>query len=333
MSTRLAAIPGYALFDVHQWADYAELVCLSSPDRAITYGDLSDRINPSLRDLRSDLLEEDAAGGMYSLADEGSSIEPETNPTTNDELCNSIFECLRYRIAAYGTGYPFSIDHKSLVRSPSLSDRQKLYIYCLMCSSLNYFGDQQNALTSEFEDVSKSVLESVVGPRMKVLRFGKNTTHASDFPGNIAKKIEDLAKAMGELSLVQEGDYPSTSTGDDGLDLVAVDNYGDDIGSRLSLFAQCKCSPSWHETVHSSSYLAWNQKIKIQCPNVNVAMIPFCMRAADGSWHRQTDIGGFMLIDRQRLISLCPDAFLMQFPPLQPTGVVDQFLLETEAVI
>lgn len=332
MSTRLAAIPDYALFDVHQWADYAELVCLSSPDRAITYGDLRDRLYPSLRDLRSDLLDEDAVGGVYSLGDEGHSIEPEPKAAKSDELCQSIFECLHYRLSAYGASYPFSIDHKTLVRATALSDRQRLYVYCLMCASLHYFMDHKNILTSEFEDVSKSVLASVVGPRMKVLRFGKNTTHAADFTGNITQKIEDLARAMGELSLVQDGDYPGTSTGDDGLDLVAIDHYGDEIGSRLSLFAQCKCSPTWHETVHSSNHSAWNVKIQIRCPNVNVAMIPFCMRCADGSWHRQTDIGGFMLIDRQRFLSLCPEPFLGQFAPLQATGVVDQFLLEKEAV-
>lgn len=332
MSTRLAAIPDYPLFDVHQWADYAELVCLSSTDRAITYGDLRDRLYPALRDLRSDLLDEDAAGGLYSLTDEGHSIESEPTTSKSDELCQSIFECLHYRLSAYGTSYPFTIDHKTLVRSTELSDRQRLYVYCLMCSSLSYFMDHKNILTGEFEDVSKSVLESVVGPQMKVLRFGKNTTHTADFTGNITKKIGDLAKAMGELSLVKEGDYPNTSTGDDGLDLVAIDNYGDDIGSRLALFAQCKCSPTWHETVHSSSHDAWSQKIQLRCPNVSVAMIPFCMRCADGTWHRPTAISGFMLIDRQRFISLCPEPFLGHFIPLKTTGVVNQFLLEKEAV-
>ena len=332
MSNRLAAIPDYALFDVHQWADYAELVCLTSPDRSITYGDLSDKIYPSLRDLRSDLIEEDAEGGMYALTDKGHSLEMDPRVAKSNELCQRIFEYLNYRISSYGVSYPFRIDHKSLVRSDVLSSRQKLYVYCLMCSSLHYFPEHKNVLTSEFEDVSRAVLQSVVGPRMKVLRFGKNTTHSADFSGNIAKKIKDLAAAMGELSMVQDGDYPNTSTGDDGLDLVAIDHYGDELGSRLSLFAQCKCSPTWHESVHSSSYNAWNQKITIRCPNVNVAMIPFCMRGADGSWHRKTAISGFMMIDRQRLLTLCPDDFLTHFDPLAPTGVVDQFLIETEAV-
>ncbi|MBS1941154.1 MAG: hypothetical protein JST38_09775 [Bacteroidetes bacterium] len=332
MSNRLSAIPDYALFDVHQWVDYAELICLSSPDRSITYGDLLDRISPSLRDLRSDLVEEDVEGGIYSLSQAGHSLELDSSTAKSDELCQRIFEYLNYRAASYGPSYPFSIDNKSLVRCSALNGRQRLYVYCLMCSSLHYFPDHKNVLTSEFEDVSRSVLQSVAGPRMKVLRFGKNTSHSADFSGNIAKKIRDLAAAMGELSTVQDGDYPNTSTGDDGLDLVAIDHYGDNLGSRLSLFAQCKCSPTWHESVHSSSYSAWNQKIKIRCPNVNVAMIPFCMRGADGSWHRPTLISGFMLIDRQRLIALCPDSFLPGFTPLAPTGVVDQFLLETEAV-
>jgi hypothetical protein len=291
------SIPSYSKFDLYLWADYFELVCLADKDQSLSKGQAFDLLELPLRDSLIDKEEfEEKNGPIYSLAN-----YPQGKKDSLRFFCDELFKMFEYRANVYGRCYPFKLTKGFLQFNPTLSIKQKLYIYLVTCSKLRHFSDNQSKLTSEFEKISKESLIRMLAPRAEVHHFGA-TGRPSRYAGSLFDKIALLAKDLDCDVAAQPTDFSKHNAGDGGLDIVAWYPFKDLKWSRMILLAQCKCSDSWVEDRFSSSLDAWTGKIHFKQPISNVTFIPFCYRRICGKWHSAPHVSGTILIDRQRLI-------------------------------
>jgi hypothetical protein len=95
----------------------------------------------------------------------------------NEQWINTIFQILNERGYLYTGDYPFEIlgNNKIKLKSQAqLTDKNRLYIFLLLASSLNVFGLFEPELTSEFELVCFHALAKYLPSHATVKSFGKN---------------------------------------------------------------------------------------------------------------------------------------------------------------
>jgi hypothetical protein len=307
---RLESLPKDAKFESHVWVDYMELLCLFSESKEISIGDIENHIR-----RREDLGEwEDAVEDL--IEEEAEDLEPAdheffTQAEENDKISQQIedwFRHFEYRKKAFGNSYPFilSKDGSWLQVKKTLSLKQKFYISLLMSSNLAYFKEYKSKLTSSFEFISIEALKELLPKTAEVHLFGANPQIGGRYPGNLWKKINELAKDIRERihpSITQDYFSPY-NVGDKGLDIVAWVPIKDSAPNLITIFGQCACTNKWVAKQSSSSSAAWSGTIKFSIPPLNAAFIPFCFRSASGGWHNPTAIHETILIDRLRFVYL-----------------------------
>ena len=110
----------------------------------------------------------------------------------NEKWINSIFQILNEREYLYAADYPFEILGNNQIKlkdQAQLTDKNRLYIFLLLASSLNVFGLFESELTSEFELVCFHTLAKYLPSHATVKSFGKN----SEYTGTATEKITKLA--------------------------------------------------------------------------------------------------------------------------------------------
>ncbi len=299
---------------VHAWADYIELLCLTDQDRDFTMADLLDRVRER-KDLGEGIVlpeaDEEEAPGL-ELGDEPD-IEPESEPgqptlATKDReeaMARQFFDHLRYRMAAFDDFYPFKLNKRNdrLHGNRRFSTRQNLYLFLLLSANHSRIAGESQLLTHGFEVVSREALTALMPTAAKVKLFGSGNK-ASDYYGNKYAKVKALAQDLGVPVKIKKSEFPSRDVGDAGLDIVAYYPFNDGAPNLLSVFAQCGCTPEWIEKQHSSSSQRWNSILTLDVFPQNLVFIPFCLRDTGGGWHRPSDIGQAVMIDRLRLLRL-----------------------------
>jgi hypothetical protein len=289
--------------DPHIQADYIELLCLTTLDKAISKADILGDYKTEV-DLDVNLTVE----GEVSEDDPIASIDDK-----NTQKVNEYFEHFAYRISAFGEHYPFEIAGsgsilklKNTVNDVSL--KQKLYIFLLLASLLKYLHSSvRNNMTSAFESVSSKALEAYLPSHAKVQIFGKNTLGEREAETHkLIEKIKLLAMDIREsVSIDLEREFRGNNTGDRGLDIVAWIPIDDNSPGLILAFGQCACSlEEWVSKQHSSSFDSWRRIINFTVPPHNMAFIPFCFRDAGGIWWKESDIHSSILFDRLRIIRL-----------------------------
>lgn len=310
-------VPNYDKNDLHQWADYAELLCLVNTDNRLSIGDLCDRLGLVISDTFIN-FEEDYA---------------DYTPDKNEKFVHNIFENIKYRVTAYTTFYPFHIEKKSILINTNQTLANKFYIYLLMCSSLNFFKGQKPTLTSDFEKISHFALNGLINSNFENHTFGKSQNSISIFTGNIYTKLKILAEEkLNERCLIHESTFPATSSGDGGIDLVAWYDFPDKLKSKLILFGQCKCSPDWDKYVYSTSFSKLSNYFTMCNPNINLTLIPFCYKKPDATWHDDTKIAHTLLIDRFRILHLLENKF-DTVQNIHSLSLVEELLNQKEDIV
>lgn len=283
--------------DTYKWADFFELSCLVDFRGALSRGEIFDSVELELRDHIIDSTEFEGEGGLvYSL-----SSFPQGKKDKVRFFGDELFKMFEYRLQVYGKWYPFKVKSGLLQLKGSPTVKQKIYLYFLMCSNLNFFPEYQNKLTTEFEKISKLSLKKFVSPKAEVHHFGANVK-PSKYSGHLFDKITQLGVDLNCRVTVSKNEFAKHDTGDGQLDIVAWFPFKDKNWSQVIILAQCKCSNTWVEDRFSTSLDNWGGKLHFRQPINSMTFIPFCYRRMNGVWHADHNVSGTILIDRQRLI-------------------------------
>lgn len=233
-SLELRTIPTRNL--TYLYADYVELISLFSNQNYVSPSDILDRFKDE------GIINQKEYDRDQSEANDG-----------NERLVDGIFRILKERLQLFGDDYPFLIhhnDHIILKEEKTISDRNKIYIYLLLSSSLDIFSSFQPELTKEFEVLCAEALRNFLPTHALVKSFGK----ASDYSGTAVQKITALASDM-KIPVDPDtlGEISTRGTQEKGLDVVGWIPFTDSVANFLSIFVQCACGKDWHQKLGETS--------------------------------------------------------------------------------
>ncbi|MBL0128298.1 MAG: hypothetical protein IPP83_12800 [Flavobacteriales bacterium] len=287
--------PSYNKFDKHLLVDFIELRCIMNLDRSIVLSELKDIF--TIEDGEVNLNFDLDAASESSIADQHD---------RNEGLLVDLFRHMHSRQKHYDDRYPFTVKDGEIALKETLDDGHMAYLYLLLCSHLKYIAKEHHAnLTSEFEYVSLKCLEKLLVEHYRIFIFGKNSKIRSDrYKGNAIRRLEILAEDLGGILRVGAADFPTTSTGDSGIDIIGWFNPWDQTKTQPVLVAQCKCSDEWPVVKDARSRL--HELMHLNDEVSNYFMIPFHYRKTSNDWHNAASAGRKCLIDRERFIKSFP---------------------------
>lgn len=316
-------------YDSHEWADYIELLCLTSKDGRVSKADVLDFVRERKKDLNEGRplegpeAEEEELEAEIEAEDEGKDDEDIDEETPEPALAddkwdirgNDWFGHLEYRAGAFAEFYPFRVIKGGtvLVLSGSKSRlrvQRKLYVFLLLASNLRYLSQSdRTSIASIFEVTSFHALETYLPPQSRLHMFGKHSLNDSGpySTGTLWQKLNRMATDIREQVLCKKSDFKPSNTGDAGLDLIAWLPLDSDAEMRRGffvVFGQCACTRRWVEKQFETSYDTWSNYLSFTVYPTRLTFIPYCFRKATGAWHDYTKISKTVLVDRLRLINL-----------------------------
>lgn len=302
MLANIPRLPGSP--QLHRWADWAELLCLTSVS-----GELSATALAVAASRRNDVREVESVDEVEDPA-ETETIAGETESQLSDAQtarAREVFEYLEQRQVIFGECYPFRLNNdRDLVLEPE-SNGRSLYTFLLYCSALRYVesGTDSSNLTARFENISVEVLRRLMPAAAEVHLFGKNPlVKELRYGGRIIDKLRLLVQDLGEEARFKDSDYEKGDSGDAGLDLVAWVPMGDDVRGRPIVFGQCACTHLWVSKQHSSAADAFDNIMSFMAEPLNMCFIPFDFRRIDGDWYKPPSIHKSIVVDRRRIFTL-----------------------------
>lgn len=286
--------PVYNISDEHLWVDYIELSCCRSGE--LTESEIKNLISPKNEDLNINLRDE----GTFSSSENRDKYE-----LRFDEYVNH----LELRKSQLEESYPFHVEDGYIKLKEKLTDEQLGYIYLLFCSHLSFIDvSKRQVLTSDFEELSSSLIKSYFNNDSQVFNFGKNSLkETSRYSGNLKTKLQKLSEDFG--CLLMPVDFSINNSGDGGIDLVGWFGPWDSLNGKIIIIAQCKCSNEWSNARDALSYL----KSYLYLTNEvnNFFFIPYVFRKTNGEWHQRQHSNHKILIDRFRFFFNFPlDTFI-----------------------
>lgn len=323
LSNRLDKRPGYAFFEKYRWVDYFELLCISNIDKELDITTMIDRIY---------LKEKD--GIDSGLGDSGElDIEEQNHLESDNELrFYEYYKHFELRVHQFGEFYPFLVEGKKIILKEDYDTDSKklLYIYLICCSSLNYFRDFQDILTSDFEEISSKALTKMF-PENITHVLGKSSVGGKrKYQGNVYSKLESMAEDLSARLRVTKKDFSINSSGDGGLDIISWFGFNDNLSSIPTFSCQCKCSSNWTSSSDPASLLSGY--FDMDCNPFSIYFIPFSYRRASGNWHQIHHVRNKVLLDRMRICNLM-DGQEDLFLTLGAKVKVDEFIQEKQNVI
>lgn len=322
----------------HLVADFVELMCLATVDGEYGVADLralrkaKDKDGATVRDHseRELLLAEDdptrdeldtavAAALDIELAeeepeqlevagDDPSAANADPGPAAGDDNRSAegaeVADVLSYRGERFGDAYPFELfDADNLRLSQQLEPQQQLYVLLLIASCLSKLPKTEAAqVTATFERLAPAALSGHLGPRAEAHLFGTSAAAGDRYTGTLWSKLQQLETDFRIKLIAQQEEIETNYSGDNGLDAVAWVPTGDNAETMVSLFAQCACGKRWRGKQQEASEVTWSGVFSFRSPIVNMLLIPYSFRKADGSWHQDYQVERGVLLDRERLI-------------------------------
>lgn len=301
--TNLDAPPGAP--QLHRWADWAELIALTSIDSGISLAEFAE-----VTERAADALMTDGTGDQDREEDEKESLVGAIGNAARfrdeaRERSVDIFEYLADRSLRFGESYPFEVDAAAkTIERRDLTDRRVAYLFLLSCASLRYVGSKaaQVNFGARFELLAEASFASMLPIGATVGLFGANSLRPAMYSGDLKSRIERLAADLGEVSLAVDEDFETRDHGDGGLDLVGWLAPKDGLGGRVVLFGQAAATPNWITKQHSSSADTWGRTIPMVARPTNVVFIPFDFRRPGGRWYAKRHIHNSVVMDRERIL-------------------------------
>lgn len=272
-------VPDYPREDSNTHVDFIELLAMTSGEDGLSLGDIQDR-------FFGETTEDDSA----------------EKKDANESFIKILFSIINIRIIQYGELYPFAIDdNNTILLKNNLSTNQKLYLFLLVSSSLDFFKPFMTDLTSDFEKMVYEALGNFL-PSAEVKSFGKN----SEYSGTAVEKIKKLAIDIGlnvnepELNQVNKRNVQER-----GLDVVCWLPFADNCQNKIVILCQCACGKNYeykqHETHRFANYFSF-YKVK---PRHSLC-VPFSLiNPQDGKFYHSDYIEEDCLVfERLRLLNL-----------------------------
>jgi hypothetical protein len=316
-------------YDGHEWADYIELLCLTSKDGRVSKADVLDFIRERKKDLKEGRPVEGPAAEEEELEEEmevedadkdDEDIDEETpEPALADDKWDikgdDWFGHLEYRAGAFAEFYPFRVIKGGTVlvlsgSKSTLSVKRKLYLFLLLASNLRYLSKaDQISIASIFEVASFYALETYLPPHSKLYMFGKHPLNSGGpySSGTLWDKLNRMAADIREGVVCEKTDFKPSDTGDAGLDLIAWLPLETGVEMRRGffvMFGQCACTPKWVNKQFETHYDTWKNYMSFTVYPTRLTFIPYCFRKSTGAWYNYTKIKATVLVDRLRLINL-----------------------------
>lgn len=279
----------------HIYADYIELIALVYND-FVSKTEVLDRLNDN--------------GVVFEVEDKSidgkiGSIAPEVDDKGTGFIDLS-FEVIKDRQILFNEKYPYILNENGLKLKTDLDNFHKQYLLLLICSSLNFFKDVQDVLTTEFEAISEIVLKNFLPPNAIIFAFGNNTA----FTGSARDKIKKLGQLLNiHPTDIKERDIeqiPPQSSKEEGLDLIGWIPFSDKIPNQLVIMVQCGCGKPWYgkrfETSRYENFYSFYRQ-----PPLHSLFIPYSLYKNDGIFYFSKNIiSPTLIFDRYRLMEyLC----------------------------
>ncbi|MDR6233568.1 hypothetical protein [Pseudomonas oryzihabitans] len=299
--TQLGKPPSHAYSFL--WADYAELICLTSPDGFYGQGQivdltteqeelLTDSENCDDEDLEA--LEDDAARFIQISEDVSRRWADISQRLNSRQLTMTGF-------------WPFVFEGGVLYsRFDAENNNHVFYVALLLCSSLRYLqGKKKKVVTASLEEIGYVIFKSLMPSGWHVKPFGAHQRISEGYTGKLEDKFRALAGDISARFYEDRGFDPS-DTGDGGLDVVAWHPIGGDGRGNIPVaFAQCGCSPTdWEHKQFEASPLNIEATLVPQHSAANFYIMPHDLKALNGSWDRGSNVGRVILVDRYRILKL-----------------------------
>lgn len=300
---------------VHLYADYVEIIGLSSNKNYVSTMDILDRFH-------------DESIILKSKSDKDQAL----NNDEHERWINSIYRILLEREQIYAGDYPFEFLGNNKIKLKNverLSDKNKVYIFLLLASNLSIFSLFEPELTSEFELVCHQVLTEYLPKHAIVKSFGKNTSYA----GTAIEKIKKLAI---DLKVEVDDDFLSKISEkgnmERGLDIIGWIPFSDNVANHLSLLCQCACGKEWFNKLTETRRYERYYKFYVNKPN-HVMFIPYALIDYQRSdFHQGDELSvDTLLFERKRILCYVNDFNF--FASLNSKELVDKCIEFEEDIV
>lgn len=275
-----------------QFADLAELTILVGRTTQVSKADLDGLIGMGARDSDPDPDGEDPDSAAIDVA---------TAHSRNTEDC---FKQFSYRSGALDENYPFLLDDSLLTAKKDMTASGYIYLFCLVCSRLASFSGQTGfaqRCAKAFTDLSGSALRVVLKHSADVYIFDAGSTDRDEhFHTNLRLALKKLAIQLNALPIDDVIDQQSSS-GDAGLDLIAINRMGDSARGVLAYFGQCAAQQNgWPkktlETQRSGAFFSMGHAAS------QLLYTPVLYRNASGRWVNDVYSQDCIIVDRLRMM-------------------------------
>ncbi|KCV27870.1 hypothetical protein L489_5680 [Bordetella bronchiseptica 00-P-2730] len=301
------------------WADYAELICLTSEDGIYSPAFLRDSVQEE-EDIRTDA--EDGNGEEASIA--ASLLEAvtetetggETDETLNsnrtvDEKIERVWDSIRRRLevrrSSLDDDWPFTFKDNVLERRFDADNSvHRLYIALLVASALRFCPlGRRKEVEASLEEIGYHLIKGLLPSGWQVRPFGAHQSLPGAYTGTLYQKYRALADDIHPLHVADEDFFDPRDTGDGGIDVVAWHPFADSRGNIPVLMAQCGCSPQeWEHKQYEASPMQQETKIMPHHPAMAMYIMPHDLRDTNGAWDRKSHVGRVIMIDRSRIVKL-----------------------------
>lgn len=216
---------------------------------------------------------------------------------------------LEYRQGVFAEFYPFIVKNDQLVwKTKKRTDKQCLYLFLLVCSRLRSFennGFRQHAAKA-FTIICREALKVLAGEPATVKIFDANSDDRKAYYGtDLRVAMKKLAEEMGAHAIHETEIAKLNSSGDYGLDLIAVHNFGDGAVGSYNIVGQCGAQETeWPSKTLEAHPLKFKGLFTLLNEPDNLMFIPLSYRETSGEWVATHKISGCLLIDRQRILQL-----------------------------
>lgn len=311
-SLELGIVPTKNL--IYLYADYVELVCLFSNQNYISSPDIIDRFKDE---------------GIISQS-QFDSDQSEANDNV-ESFVDSIFRIILERNSLFEDDYPFEVMNVNKIKLKevnNIGNREKIYLYLLISSSLNIFKLFQHELTMEFENLSSQVLLNFLPKHGIVKSFGKNT----DYKGTATEKIRALANDMNvNVDTDAFEQISEKGTQEKGLDIVGWIPFKDKVPNLLTIFAQCACGKEWNKKLGETS--RYNNYFKFhRLYPIHTMFIPFNIISFNKNFFfRNDEIDNRLIFDRKRIMNYIYTTDF--FETYNSKTLVDKCLIHEEDIV
>lgn len=299
----------------HLYADYVELNALFLKEE-ITIADISDK----LQDIRdANITDTEDLDTIEENQDEIASLVSERNDIIAERFY-SIFDICRDRQSLYTEDeYPFVVSENFIKLKQSLSEKQKLYIFLLLCSNLNYFDIIKHELTTDFELVSYYTLISYLPSRAIVRPFGKQSSYTGNAINKIRLLANDINVSINERNISCISPY---NVQERGCDIVAWIPFTDKIPNLFIALGQCACGKNWDSKQTDTEF--FKGYFNFEKSPVHIMFVPVAISNTGNKFFQHDRILDHLFFDRKRILE--------QLDQITFTDELQSFLAVTKSI-